>query len=182
MNYGKRFIVEPGTRVRLGKIDPGFKDPHHESHRSATRAIRKHVERMAKAQYLLNADGKQSLLVVLQGLDAAGKDGVVRQVFTAMNPEGTLVASFKEPSKVEAAHDFLWRAHLNTPAKGQVVIFNRSYYEDVLVVRVHKLVTEAVWSKRYDLINDFETMLHENGTRVVKFYLHISPQEQLERF
>ena len=99
-----------------------------------------------------------------------------------MNPQGTLVASFKEPSKVEAAHDFLWRAHLHTPAKGQVVIFNRSHYEDVLVVRVHKMVPQSVWSKRYELINDFEKMLDDNGTRIVKFYLHISSEEQLERF
>ena len=103
------------------KIDPGFKDKHDESHKDATPEIQKHVERLAKAQYLLYADGSKSLLVVLQALDAGGKDGVVRHVFTAMNPQGTLVASFKQPSKIEAAHDFLWRAHLHTPAKGQVV-------------------------------------------------------------
>jgi PPK2 family polyphosphate:nucleotide phosphotransferase len=182
MNYGKRFIVEPGAKVRLDKIDPGFKDQHDESHVKATREIQKHLERLAKAQYLLYADGSKSLLVVLQALDAAGKDGVVRHVFTAMNPQGTLVSSFKQPSEVEAAHDFLWRAHLHAPGKGQVVIFNRSHYEDVLVVRVHKMVPKSVWSKRYDLINDFESMLHNHGTRILKFYLHISPQEQLERF
>jgi PPK2 family polyphosphate:nucleotide phosphotransferase len=182
MNYRKRFVVEPGAKVRLDRIDPGFKDRHDESHDSATPEIQKHVERMAKAQYLLYADGSKSLLVVLQALDAGGKDGVVRHVFTAMNPQGTLVSSFKEPSSLEAAHDFLWRIHLHTPGKGQVVIFNRSHYEDVLVVRVHKLVPKHVWSKRYELINDFEKMLHENGTRVLKFYLHIDPEEQLERF
>src|SRR5277367_1945917 len=176
MNYRKRFVVEPGAKVRLDKIDPGFKDKHNESHHSSKSEIKKHVARLAKAQYLLYADGKQSLLIVLQALDAGGKDGVVRHVFTAMNPQGTLVASFKQPSKIEAAHDFLWRAHIHTPAKGQVVIFNRSHYEDVLVVRVHDLVAKAVWSKRYDLINDFEQMLHENGTRILKFYLHISPE------
>jgi PPK2 family polyphosphate:nucleotide phosphotransferase len=182
MNYHKRFGVEPGAKVRLGKIAPGFKDKHDESHKDAAPEIQKHAERMAKAQYLLYADGSQSLLVVLQGLDAVGKDGVVRHVFTAMNPQGTLVSSFKQPSNIEAAHDFLWRAHLHTPGKGQVVIFNRSHYEDVLVVRVHKLVPKEVWSKRYELINDFEEMLYENGTRILKFYLHISPEEQLERF
>ncbi len=182
MNYSKRFVIEPGSKVRLGKIDPEFKDRHDESHERATPEIQKNVERMAKAQYLLYADGNQSLLVVLQALDAGGKDGVVRHVFTAMNPQGTLVFSFKQPSMVEAAHDFLWRAHLHTPGKGQVVIFNRSHYEDVLVVRVHKLVPKSVWSKRYELINNFEKMLHDNGTRVLKFYLHISPEEQLERF
>jgi PPK2 family polyphosphate:nucleotide phosphotransferase len=182
MNYRKRFIVEPGAKVQLGKIDPGFKDPRYESHASAAPVTQKTVERLDKAQNLLYADGSRSLLVVLQALDAGGKDGVVRHVFTAMNPQGTLVTSFKEPSKIELAHDFLWRAHLAAPAKGQIVIFNRSHYQDVLIVRVHKMVPKSVWSRRYDLINDFEKMLHEDGTRILKFYLHISPEEQLERF
>jgi PPK2 family polyphosphate:nucleotide phosphotransferase len=181
MDYRKKFLIEPGKKVRLDEIDPGFKD-RHESQDTAMPEIEKHVERMAKLQYLLYADGNQSLLIVLQALDAGGKDGVVRHVFSAMNPQGTSVFAFKQPSRSEAAHDFLWRAHLRTPAKGEVVIFNRSHYEDVLVVRVHKLVAEAVWSKRYELINDFEKMVHENGTRILKFYLHISPEEQLERF
>jgi PPK2 family polyphosphate:nucleotide phosphotransferase len=181
MDYRKRFVVEPGTKVRLGKIDPAFKDKH-ESHDTAKAKIEKHVERMAKLQYLLYADGNQSMLVVLQALDAGGKDGVVRHVFSAMNPQGTRVFGFKQPNKLEAAHDFAWHAHLQAPGKGEVVIFNRSHYEDVLVVRVHKLVPESVWSKRYELINDFEKMLHESGTRILKFYLHISPEEQLERF
>jgi len=145
-------------------------------------ATEKHVERMAKLQYLLYADGNQSLLVVLQALDAGGKDGVVRHVFSAMNPQGTSVVGFKQPSRLEASHDFLWRAHLQTPGKGEVMIFNRSHYEDVLVVRVHKLVPRPVWSERYELINDFEKMLVQNGTRILKFYLHISPEEQLKRF
>src|SRR5262249_9419470 len=144
--------------------------------------IEKHVQRMDKLQYLLYADGNQSLLVVLQALDAAGKDGVIRHVFSGMNPQGTFVFGFKQPSKLEAAHDFLWRAHLRVPEKGGVVIFNRSHYEDVLVVRVHQLVDRSVWSKRYDLINDFETMLSRNGTTILKFFLHISPEEQLARF
>jgi len=118
----------------------------------------------------------------LQALDAGGKDGVVRHLFSGMNPQGTSVVGFKQPSQVEAAHDFLWRAHLHAPGKGEIVIFNRSHYEDVLVVRVHKLVPPSVWSKRYALIKDFETMLTQNGTRILKFYLHISPKEQLERF
>ncbi len=181
MNYQKRFVVEPGAKVRLGKINPAFEDKH-DSKDKATLKLQKHVERLAKAQYLLYADANKSLLVVLQALDAGGKDGVVRHVFNAMNPQGTSVFSFKQPSKFEAAHDFLWRAHRRTPGKGEVVIFNRSHYEDVLVVRVHKLVPKAVWSKRYELINDFEKILSENGTRILKFYLHISPDEQLERF
>jgi PPK2 family polyphosphate:nucleotide phosphotransferase len=181
MDYRKNFMVEPGAKVRLSKIDPSYTGKH-ETHEKALPEIQKHVERMDKLQYLLYADGNQSLLVVLQALDAAGKDGVIRHVFSGMNPEGTSVFGFKQPSKEEAAHDFLWRAHLRTPGKGEVVIFNRSHYEDVLVVRVHKLVGQAIWSKRYELINDFETMLTQNGTTILKFFLHISPEEQLARF
>jgi len=179
MDYRKKFMVEPGSKVHLAKIDASYK---HETHEKALPKIQAHVERMDKLQFLLYADGNQSLLVVLQALDAAGKDGVIRHVFSGMNPQGTFVYGFKQPSKCEAAHDFLWRAHLRTPGKGEVVVFNRSYYEDVLVVRVHKLVPHSVWSKRYDLINNFETMLLRNGTTILKFYLHISPEEQLERF
>src|ERR1700751_469684 len=181
MDYRKKFIVEPGAKVRLSKIDPSYMGKH-ESHEKAVPEIQKNAARMDKLQYLLSADGSQSLLVVLQALDAAGKDGVIRHVFSGMNPQGTFVFGLKQPSKEEAAHDFLWRVHSRTPAKGEVVIFNRSHYEDVLVVRVHKLVPRSVWSKRYDLINDFETMLSQNGTNILKFFLHISPEEQLARF
>ena len=181
MDYRQQFMVEPGTKVRLSKIDPSYTGKH-ESKEEAAPEILKHVERMDKLQYLLYADGNLSLLVVLQALDAAGKDGVIRHLFSGINPQGTSVFGFKQPSQIEAAHDFLWRAHQRTPGKGEVVIFNRSHYEDVLVVRVHELVERAVWSKRYDLINDFEKMLAQNGTRILKFYLHISPEEQLERF
>jgi PPK2 family polyphosphate:nucleotide phosphotransferase len=181
MDYRKKFMVEPGTKVRLSKIDPSYTG-NYESHDKAAPEIGKNVERMERLQYLLYADSDRSLLVVLQALDAAGKDGVVRHVFSGMNPQGTSVFGFKQPSKEEAAHDFLWRAHLHTPGKGEVVIFNRSHYEDVLVVRVHKLVPHSVWSKRYDLINDFEKLLSASGTRILKFFLHISPQEQLSRF
>lgn len=181
MSYRKKFIVKPGEKVRLDKIDPSYTGKH-ESHEKAMPKIQENVARMDKLQYLLYADGDQSLLVVLQALDAAGKDGVVRHLFSGMNPQGTSVFGFKQPSKDEAAHDFLWRAHQRTPAKGEVVIFNRSHYEDVLVVRVHKLAEKSVWSKRYDLINDFEKMLTSNGTRILKFFLHISPEEQLARF
>jgi PPK2 family polyphosphate:nucleotide phosphotransferase len=181
MDFRKKFVVEPGAKVRLSKIDPSDTGKY-ESHQQAAPEIAKHVERMDKLQYLLYADGDQSLLVVLQALDAAGKDGVVRHVFSGMNPQGTAVFGFKQPSKEELAHDFLWRAHLRTPGKGEVVLFNRSHYEDVLVVRVHNLVPKSVWSKRYDLINDFEKMLTASGTQILKFYLHISPEEQLSRF
>jgi PPK2 family polyphosphate:nucleotide phosphotransferase len=181
MDYRKRFLVEPRAKVRLAKIDPSYAGKH-ETHQSALPKIQKNLERMDRLQYLLYADGSQSLLIVLQALDAAGKDGVIRHVFTGLDPQGTFVFGFKQPSKEEAAHDFLWRAHLRTPSKGEVVIFNRSHYEDVLVVRVHKLVPHSVWSKRYDLINGFEKMLTLNGTTVLKFFLHISPEEQLSRF
>jgi PPK2 family polyphosphate:nucleotide phosphotransferase len=181
MDYRKKLVVDPGSKVRLSKIDPSYSGGH-ESHEKALPEIQANVERMDKLQYLLYADGSQSLLVVLQALDAAGKDGVIRHVFGGMNPQGTFVFGFKQPSKDEAAHDFLWRAHLRTPEKGEVVVFNRSHYEDVLVVRVHKLVERRVWSKRYDLINDFEKMLIQNRTTILKFFLHISPEEQLARF
>jgi polyphosphate kinase 2 (PPK2 family) len=163
MDYRKNFMVEPGAKVRLSKMNPSYTGKH-ESQEKAAPEISKHIERMAKLQYLLYADGSQSLLVVLQALDAAGKDGVIRHVLSGMNPQGTSVFGFKQPSKDEAAHDFLWRAHLRAPGKGEVVIFNRSHYEDVLVVRVRKLVPHSVWSKRYGLINDFEEMLSRNGT------------------
>jgi PPK2 family polyphosphate:nucleotide phosphotransferase len=181
MDYRMKFVAEPGAKVKLSKIDASFTGSH-ESHDKAKPEIEENVERMGRLQYLLYADGSQSLLVVLQALDAGGKDGTIRHVFSGMNPQGTSVFGFKQPSAEEAAHDFLWRAHLRAPAKGQVVVFNRSHYEDVLVVRVHKLVQHSVWSKRYKLINDFETMLARNGTTVLKLYLHISPQEQLARF
>jgi PPK2 family polyphosphate:nucleotide phosphotransferase len=181
MDYRKQFLVEPGSKVRLAKVDPSSTGKH-ESRKKAASEIQKHVERLDQLQYLLYADGNQSLLIVLQALDAAGKDGVVRHIFSGMNPQGTSVVGFKEPSKVELAHDFLWRAHLPAPAKGEVAIYNRSYYESVLVVRVHNLVPKSTWSKYYELINDFEKLLELNGTRILKFYLHISPEEQLDRF
>jgi PPK2 family polyphosphate:nucleotide phosphotransferase len=181
MNYRKKFIVELGSKVRLGKIDPAFSG-HLESHEMAAEETAKQVDRMARLQYLLYADARQSLLIVLQGLDAAGKDGTIQHLFAGLNPQGTFVHPFKQPTKEELAHDFLWRAHRVAPGDGEVMIFNRSHYESVLIVRVHKLVPHSVWSKRYDLINDFEKMLTENRTRVLKFFLHISPDEQLARF
>lgn len=181
MDYRKQFFVSPGKKIDLGKIDPSEAGGH-DSAEAAQADIQKHVARMDELQALLYADGNRSLLVVLQALDAAGKDGVVRHLFSGMNPQGTRVFGFKQPSAEEAAHDFLWRAHQRTPARGEVVVFNRSHYEDVLVVRVHKLVPEAVWSERFELIKDFEKLLVQNGTRILKFFLHISPEEQLARF
>jgi PPK2 family polyphosphate:nucleotide phosphotransferase len=129
------------------------------------------------------AEKKHSLLIVLQGLDACGKDGVIRHILTGMNPAGCRVVGFKQPKPDELAHDFLWRVHPHLPAKGEVSLFNRSHYEDVLVVRVHEFAQVSMWSKRYDLINDFERLLKtENNTTVLKFFLYISKEEQLARF
>ena len=133
-------------------------------------------------QFKLYAEQKRSLLICLQGQDAGGKDGVIRHVIGSMNPQGCRVASFKQPSPEELAHDFLWRIEQQTPRRGEVVIFNRSHYEDVLIVRVHNLVPKNIWSKRFKQINDFEQMLAANGTHILKFFLHISKEEQLQRF
>jgi PPK2 family polyphosphate:nucleotide phosphotransferase len=181
MTYIDDLMVEPGTKLHLKKIDPSFHGKH-ESREKAEAETSHSLERLAKAQYLLYADAAKSLLIVLQGLDAAGKDGVIRHLFTGLNPQGTLVSGFKQPTAVELAHDFLWRVHPRAPAKGEIAIFNRSHYEDVLVVRVHNLVPKAVWSQRYELINGFEKLLSQNGAEILKFYLHISPEEQLARF
>jgi PPK2 family polyphosphate:nucleotide phosphotransferase len=181
MDYYERFRVQPGSEVDLGGIDAGFKDKH-ESHKHALPEIEAYSEKLRDLQYRLYAEHKRSLLICLQGRDAAGKDGTIKHVLGAMNPQGCTVTGFKVPSEEEAAHDFLWRYHRAAPARGHVGIFNRSHYEDVLVVRVHDLVPEEVWSRRYDQINDFERMLYENGTHILKFYLHIDSEEQLERF
>lgn len=181
MNYRKHFMVEPGSKVKLGKIDPGFSG-HKLDRKDADVEIEKDRQRLADLQYLMYAEGKHSLLVVLQALDAGGKDGTVNHVLSAMNPQGCSVAAFKQPTPEDLAHDFLWRVHPHAPEKGHVTIFNRSHYEDVLIVRVHKLAPKSVWSKRYDMINDFEAMLASNGTKILKFFLHISKEEQLERF
>ena len=181
MNYTKRFRVKPNSKVKLDEIDANFKDKH-ESHEHALAEIEFYAQKLHDLQYLMYAEGKRSLLICLQGRDAAGKDGTINHVLGAMNPQGCDVIGFKVPSKEEAAHDFLWRYHQYTPAKGQVAIFNRSHYEDVLVQRVHDMVPREIWSKRYEQINNFEKMLRENGTHILKFYLHIDAEEQLERF
>ena len=181
-NYLKKFKVELGSKVRLKHVDPDYHGKH-ESHEEALPEIQKYLEKMEELQYLMYAERKHSLLIVLQGLDAAGKDGVVRHVLTGMNPAGCISVNFKQPTAEELAHDFLWRVHRNVPGKGSVAIFNRSHYEDVLVVRVHELVPEKVWSKRYDEINEFEKLIAaQNKTTILKFFLHISKQEQLARF
>src|SRR5215469_16318745 len=182
MDYRKELVVEPGTRVKLSKIDPGYKGKE-ASEKEAQPAIQKHLEKLRKLQFLLYAEKKHSLLIVLQALDAAGKDGTVNHVLSAMNPQGTTVVGFKKPTEADLNHDFLWRIHPHAPGKGAVAIFNRSYYEDVLAVRVHKLAPKEVWRRRYEFINNFEKLLRrESNTHVIKLFLHISREEQLERF
>jgi len=133
-------------------------------------------------QELLFAEGKQKMLIVLQAIDTGGKDSTIRHVFGDVNPQGTKVTNFKVPSSEELAHDYLWRVHQHTPGSGEIAIFNRSHYEDVLVVRVHDLVPESIWERRYKHINEFERLLADEGTTILKFYLHISKKEQAERF
>lgn len=173
---------QTGIEVDLDQIDPGFSGGDDTKHKDALDQIDKDRERLTELQYLMYAANRRSLLIVLQALDAGGKDGTVNHVLSAMNPQGCSVTSFKAPSAEELSHDFLWRIHPHTPGKGRIAVFNRSHYEDVLIVRVHNLVPQTVWSGRYELINAFETGLAANNTTILKFFLHISKEEQLERF
>jgi PPK2 family polyphosphate:nucleotide phosphotransferase len=181
MSYSEDFRVEPGRKIGLDEIDADFR-PNGLSRDEAEERFRNLTAELRDLQHLMYAEDRRSLLIVLQGRDAAGKDGTIRHVFGPMNPQGTRVTSFKVPSKEELAHDFLWRCHIAAPKRGTVGIFNRSHYEDVLVVRVHDLVPEEIWSRRYDHINAFERLLADKGTVILKFYLHIDRDEQLERF
>jgi PPK2 family polyphosphate:nucleotide phosphotransferase len=181
MSHWNEYRVELGKKIDLESIDAAAK-PKDLDRKQADREFSSLTEKLRDLQHLMYAEGKRSLLIVLQGRDAAGKDGTIRQVFGPMNPQGCRVTSFKVPSKEELAHDFLWRCHKVAPRRGQVAIFNRSHYEDVLVVRVHDLVPKSVWSRRFDHINAFERLLSDNGTMILKFYLHIDREEQLERF
>ena len=180
MSLAEKLRVKPGKRVDLTdwKTDatPGVKDEA-----TAAAETAKHVRQIEQYQYKLHAEGRRSLLIVLQGMDASGKDGVVRHVMSGFDPLGCDVQAFKAPTPEERAHDFLWRIHRVAPAGGGVTIFNRSHYEDVLVVRVHDLVPKKVWSQRYALINLFEDLLASGGTTVVKFFLHIGRAEQKRR-
>src|SRR5215213_4149070 len=176
-----RYRVEPDETVSLADHDPGATDSYDDAD-EARDELSRLVERIADLQARLYAEEERALLVVLQGIDAAGKDSTVAHVFRGTNPQGCRVYSFKEPSNEEAAHDFLWRYHQHTPADGMIHVFNRSHYEDVLVVRVKGLAPEALWRSRYDSINDFERILVREGTTIVKFFLHISKAAQLDRF
>lgn len=171
----------PERRVDLSKLDPS-QTPGWKNKGDAAKQLAKDCEALTSLQYRLYAENKRSLLIVLQAMDTAGKDGTIGHVFGALNPQSAYVHAFKVPSALEASHDFLWRAHAVAPERGQTAIFNRSHYEDVLTVRVHGLVPKDVWSKRYDRINEFEKNLTESGTTILKFFLHIDPETQLERF
>jgi PPK2 family polyphosphate:nucleotide phosphotransferase len=173
--------VEPGATLDLSEIATRG-DAFHDDRDAAEREFQELRLELAELQHALYAEGRQKLLVVLQAMDAGGKDSTVRKVFKGVNPQGVRVTSFKVPSAEERAHDFLWRVHKAAPRAGNIAVFNRSHYEDVLVVRVAGLAPEEVWRPRYELINNFERLLGAEGTRVLKFFLHISLEEQKERF
>lgn len=180
MNFTKRFIVRSGHPVHLSRCDPDDTGGYREKS-EAEAELARNVKRLAELQYRFYAENRRALLVVIQGMDAAGKDGTIRHVMSGLNPQSCRVTSFKAPSAEELAHDFLWRIHKAVPGRGEIGIFNRSHYEDVLIVRVRHLVPKSVWSKRYDQINDFERMLADNGVVIRKFFLHISKEEQRQR-
>lgn len=177
----ERWRVDPGEKVRLAQRDPASTEGAPGDRAQTEKAIPSLHDELFALQDRLSAEARRSVLVVLQGLDASGKDGTVKHVFRGVNPQGTTVTSFKEPTAQELAHDFLWRVHKRVPAAGEIGIFNRSHYEDVLVVRVHDLVPESVWRGRYGLINAFEQTLAERDTTVVKLFLHVSFEEQGKR-
>jgi PPK2 family polyphosphate:nucleotide phosphotransferase len=175
--------VEPGSKVDLDAIDTASTEGAPGGKKETKEGYRKNRHELRDLQARLYAESKRSLLLVLQAIDAGGKDGTIKHVFRGVNPQGTKVQSFKQPSDDEIAHDFLWRVHQHTPRRGDITIFNRSHYEDVLIVRVHEIVPESVWRPRYDDINAFERMLTtQAGTRIVKVFPLISKQEQKERF
>jgi len=177
----KRYRVQPGQKVDLDAFDPDDTSLLPGGKSEAKVQLAAIVERLAEVQELLYAGHERKLLIVLQGMDTSGKDGTIRHVMRGFNPQGVRVVSFKKPSDEELDHDFLWRVHAKVPARGETVVFNRSHYEDVLVVRVHDLVSKAVWKARYDQIVAFERILRETGTTIIKFFLHISQDEQRKR-
>jgi PPK2 family polyphosphate:nucleotide phosphotransferase len=172
-------VPEFGTKIQLKDFDPEYCEDMNKEEALAEEA--KLETRFAELQEMLFAQGKHALLVVFQAMDAGGKDGAIKKVFDSVNPQGVRVASFKVPTPPELAQDFLWRIHQQTPPKGYIGIFNRSHYEDVLVVRVNDIVPKPVWQARYAHINNFEKLIADGGMRILKFYLHISKEEQKER-
>jgi PPK2 family polyphosphate:nucleotide phosphotransferase len=177
----QRYKVYKGTKVDLSSWDPNDRSEYIGGKSEAKDRLDELNDELEKLQELLYAEHKHKVLVVLQAMDTGGKDGTIRHVFDGVNPQGVKVAGFKVPTKEELAHDYLWRVHKHTPGKGEIAIFNRSHYEDVLVVRVHSLVSRDIWSRRYSQINDFERLLSEEGTTILKFFLHIDLEEQKER-
>jgi len=178
----KRYLVKPSDNVDLKKIDPDDKSYFKGGKEEGKEEILKINARLEELQELLYAENKHKILIVLQAMDSGGKDGTIRHVFDGVNPQGVKVASFKVPTEEELAHDYLWRVHKHTPGRGEIVIFNRSHYEDVLVVRVHELVPQSVWQRRFRHIREFERLLADERTTILKFFLHIDPEEQKERF
>jgi len=177
--FRKRFLVRPGGPVRLSGVDPNETFGH--SKPDSIEKVKGDLKRLASLQERIFAERKHRVLIVLQGIDASGKDGTISHVMTGFNPQGCRVVGFGVPSAVELAHDYLWRIHGAVPGNGDIVIFNRSHYESVLVERVHDLVSKDVWSRRYDQINAFEELLSREGTTIIKFFLHIDRDEQLAR-
>jgi PPK2 family polyphosphate:nucleotide phosphotransferase len=190
---GKKFRVRPGEKVKL-KEWPTMVKPLYDSKEQYQKLINEHVAALSSRQRLLYASGRYAVLLIFQGMDAAGKDGVIRHVMSGVNPQGCEVCSFKQPSAEEMKHDFLWRTTRRLPERGRIGIFNRSYYEEVLIVRVHpeilrgqglpdkELDEKAIWEERYRSIVDLEEHLHRNGTRIIKIFLHLSKEEQRKRF
>ncbi len=179
-DFVNKFVAIPDTQIKLSKWDPDFtgeidKDYAEDKLKNGL------VKQMSDLQYKLFADKSQAILIILQGLDASGKDSTIRHVMNAFNPQSCKVYSFKKPNDEEVSHDYLWRIHNATPAKGEITIFNRSHYEDILTVRVHNLISEEALSKRYNQINDFEKYLFENNIKIIKLFLHISKDEQKKR-
>jgi PPK2 family polyphosphate:nucleotide phosphotransferase len=177
----EHYRVKPDIAITLSEWDPGDKRAFTGGKTKGRKALRELNQRLEALQELLYAEHRHRLLIVLQATDTGGKDGTIRHVFEGVNPQGVKVANFKKPTPQELDHDYLWRVHPHVPGNGEISIFNRSHYEDVLVVRVHELVPREVWSRRYAQINDFERLLAEEGSTILKFFLHIDKQEQKER-
>jgi PPK2 family polyphosphate:nucleotide phosphotransferase len=175
------YVVYPGMKVNLDEWDPSDSGAFQGDKDSGEKFFIDLVEELAKLQEVLYAQHTHKVLIILQAFDTGGKDGTIRHVFSGVNPQGVRVANFKVPTQIELDHDYLWRVHEKVPGKGEITIFNRSHYEDVLVVRVHNLVPKDVWMKRYDQINNFEKLLVEEGTIILKFFLNIDKKEQAER-
>ncbi len=196
MKDDKNIFVKPGIKVKLSEYDTGYTADYSDKE-SAGEKLKNDIEKLAKLQYKLYASNQYSVLIVFQALDAAGKDGTIKQVMSGINPQGCEVTSFKAPTNEEVEHDFLWRCYKRLPERGKIGIFNRSYYEEVLVTRIHpefilnqklpginsvKDITDKLWEARFNQINKFEKHLYENGTVIIKFFLHLSRKEQKERF